>query len=65
MKNQTRIQLIKALAYCVESLAAQSLMESSGAINAAMRTDEKIWDYLDARTVRILDDGLGIKKLKQ
>lgn len=62
--KQSRQKLIEALAYCVEVLAHQALMEGPGAINSAMKTDERIWDHLDNRTIDILTNGLGFKRPK-
>jgi hypothetical protein len=60
MDRKPRKKLVHALAYCIEALASQSLMESSGAIRSAIEVDDRIWDHLDDRTIKILGEGLGI-----
>ena len=54
-----RKDLIRALAYCVEALAAQPLMEGAGPIRAALDADSRVWDHIDQRTADVLTNGLG------
>lgn len=64
MKTHPRRKLVFALAYCVESLAQQPLIDTGGAIRAALDSDDRIWDHLSEQTIEILDAGLGIKRPK-
>lgn len=51
---------LEALAYCIEALCSQSLMEGAGAIRSAIEADPRVWNHLDQRTKDILADGLGL-----
>lgn len=59
VKRKPRKALVQALAYCVETLCNQALMETSGAIREALDADPKVWDELNEATIDILTAGLG------
>lgn len=58
--KKPRIDLICALARCVDNLCKGPLMDNMGAIREAIETDYRVWDYLDDDTIDILDEALGI-----
>lgn len=58
--KKSRKELIAALAYSVEIMCGMALSESQGAIKSALECDSKIWEMLDERTIRILNEGLNI-----
>lgn len=58
-KHQPRSKLVSALAYCVDILCTQSLLEGSGAIRAALETDNRIWNHFEQATKTTLGEGLG------
>lgn len=62
-KQVPRAKLISAMAYAVESLCTQSLTDCGGAIRQLIACGGKqIWNELDEHTIKILDEGLGIKR---
>lgn len=58
--RRSRDSLIKAMAYAVETMCSQPLMETQGAITDCMRQDDRIWEHLSEQTIHILGEGLGI-----
>lgn len=61
-KRKSRSEMISAMAYAVESLSAQALVDCGGAIKALLACDDRIWEELDEATIEILDEGLGITR---
>lgn len=53
-KPSEKEQLIYSLAYCVEVLCLTSLIDSMGALKAALK-HRKVWDQLDKTTIDILE----------
>lgn len=59
-KRGSRKACINALAYCVESLCGNcATVDALGAVRCAIAADDRIWNYLDARTIETLRIDFG------